>query len=237
MRNEIFELVEQFKDKPHHQVEVDFSFTPFLNYLEGEIKKIDSVKKHFFEFVLVKFKKNPHLRDVIPLSDLKYFNEELELIYNLLQPPLKKESTNLWGLCIPFNPVILFGTEALYELIKKGAETMGACPDGFTPDEAMAKEKMEFIYMVIFQKLYNQEFLERMDLSHSIFLLEGELPKYYRIHIDTRFIDVIPKGALPSVKMNSWANEVRKNEYSWTSGLKDLPLSMFGFKGFGVLTV
>lgn len=105
MQYELFDLAAK-TGKRIGGLDVQLSFNRFLNYLEQRIAATGSVKKGFFEYVLNKFLSNKHLKESIPLDEIKYFQEELELLYNLLQPPLDDEGVNLWGLCVPIDPVI-----------------------------------------------------------------------------------------------------------------------------------
>ncbi|ANH83470.1 hypothetical protein A8C56_23045 [Niabella ginsenosidivorans] len=236
MYYELFDLAEK-SGKRIGNLDIRLSFNRFLSYLEQRIAATGSVKKGFFEYVLNKFLSNKHLKDEIPVEEIKYFREELELMYNLLQPPLDDEKTNLWGLCIPIDPVIFFGTKAFYDLVKKSAAKADHCEEGMIPTDEMMQRRLQFIYTIIFSKVYNQPFSANLELTHSVDFQEEGLAKYFRINIDTRFVDVQVKGTLPEFKMSVWANEIRNEDFDWKKGLRELPLDLFSFRGFGIITV
>ncbi|HEX7754044.1 MAG TPA: GAF domain-containing protein [Niabella sp.] len=236
MHYELFDLAEK-NGKKIGGLDVQLSFNRFLNYLEQRIAATESVKKGFFEYVLNKFLSNKHLKDVIPVEEIKYFREELELMYNLLQPPLADESLNLWGICIPIDPVIFFGTEAFYNLIRKSADFAEHCDERAMPTAEMIQQRLQFIYSIIFSKVYNQPFSSNLELTHSVNFEEEGLAKYFRINIDTRFVDVQVKGEIPDFKMAVWSNEIRNEDFDWKKGLAELPLDLFAFRGFGIITV
>lgn len=236
MYYELFDLAEK-SGKKIEELDVRLSFDRFLNYLEQRIATTGTVKKGFFEYVLNKFRSNKYLKTEIPLEEIKYFGEELELLYNLLQPPLDDEQINLWGLCIPINPVIFFGTQAFYNLIKKSAGSMEYCEDNAPPTDEMIQQRLRFIYTIIFSRVYDRPFSANLELTHSVNFQEAGLTRYFRINIDTRFVDVEVKGALPGFKMEEWANEIRNEDFDWEKGLRELPLRLFTFKGFGIITI
>ncbi|AHF16023.1 GAF domain-containing protein [Niabella soli] len=236
MQYELFDLAAK-TGKRIGGLDVQLSFNRFLNYLEQRIAATGSVKKGFFEYVLNKFLSNKHLKESIPLDEIKYFQEELELLYNLLQPPLDDEGVNLWGLCVPIDPVIFFGTEAFYDLIRKSAGAMDECKEAAMPTAEMIQQRLQFIYTIIFSKVFDQPYSPSLELTHSVNFQEEGLAKYFRINIDTRFVEVEVKGPLPELKMAAWANEIRNEDFDWEKGLQELPLNLFAFRGFGIITI
>lgn len=114
---------------------------------------------------------------------------------------------------------------------------MDECKEAAMPTAEMIQQRLQFIYTIIFSKVFDQPYSPSLELTHSVNFQEEGLAKYFRINIDTRFVEVEVKGPLPELKMAAWANEIRNEDFDWEKGLQELPLNLFAFRGFGIITI
>lgn len=213
------------------------SFDPLIQYLKDRISRETTVKKHFFEFVLEKLQANPHLKTELMPEEMVHFKDELELVYCLVEPALAEEQKMIWALSVPLDPQIICGTDAFYEMMEGNNEVLHRSMIQSIQDKSMVQKRMEFVYSVIFEKLYGQQIPMGNEVSYAMSYVEDGLPRYFKINIDTRFVDVIAKGELPPLNLIEWAKDIKGEDYDWSQGIKQLPLHLFKFRGLAVITV
>jgi hypothetical protein len=234
MQKKILEAKEELP--PYFVTNTSLSFKKFVEYLKCRIATEQTVRTKFFRFALKKFEHHPELTATIPLAETEKYEELLELIYASLLPFMADEKDSLWGLSTPLVPRVFYGTDALYKLLtdehsgklKSAAINMN--------DEVLQKQKLEMIYSAVLESVYNISSVLRNELIHYFVDAETNLPKYYRINIDPRFIDVQATGELPELNFEMLQSHLQDGKV--TDFLKEfLPLSLFRFEGFSVLTL
>jgi len=213
------------------------SFKGFISYLQERVAEEKTMKKGFFEFVLNKFLSNKNLKDEVSVEEMPQFKEELELIYSLMVPAITDEQKTFWALCTPLSPIIFYGTDALYRFLTDDDKCIKCSFTNSMSDELTIKNKLQHIYSFIFEKFYNFTSFHTKEMVYSIVDEETKLIKYFNVNVDTRFIEVTAKQPLPQLDIAALANQVEGNEFDPMVLLKELPLSMFCFKGFSILTI
>lgn len=218
-------------------IETALSFGPLIQYLKERIGRETTIKKHFFEFVLEKLQANPHIKEELTPEEMVHFKDELELIYCLVEPALAEEQKSIWAISMPLDPLVVCGTDAFYEMMQGNSDLLHRSMIQSVQDKSMAQKRMEFVYSVIFEKLYGQQIPIGNEVSYALSSMEKGLPRYFKINIDTRFIDVIARGPLPALNLIEWAKDLKGDDYDWSRGIKQLPLSLFKFRGLAIITV
>ncbi|UYW02213.1 GAF domain-containing protein [Flavobacterium agricola] len=213
-------------------LDVQLSFTPFITYLENRIESASVVKKDIFKQTVAKIKANPYINDTIDLENINHFKDDLEWIYSVLQPPLECEETAFWAMGLVIEPIVFYGTNAFYDLLHSKARLFDNCSSLKDRRKQLIKKKMLLCYTLILENLYHYDVSNKTDFSQTVFVEKNGLPKYYRFHIDTRFVEVQAKQPLPKINLSAIANEMQKENFDWEKGLQQLPLNLFTFKGF-----
>ena len=215
---------------------ISLSFKKFIEHLKKRIETEKTVRTKFYRFVLKKFELHPELSANIQLDETAKYEELLELVYASLLPFMSDEKENLWGLSMPLMPRIFYSTDALYKLLTD--EQTGKLKTGMIDinNEALQKKRYEMIYSFLLEKMYNIKSVFKRELVHAFIDAETNLPKYYRINIDPRFIDVHVTGKLPELNFEMLETYVQEGKV--TECLQEpLPLSLFRFEGFSVITL
>jgi hypothetical protein len=212
------------------------SLRPFIAYLEEKVKNTHTIKSAFIEFVLEQFNKHPELRENITMQQLMQYKHLLDLIYATLSVSVEDEDGHLWALCAPIAPMIFYGTNAFYDLLRD--EQTGELKKGVleTQVDIVRNKRPELIYTLVLDKLYHFENAFKSDLIRTLIDERTGLLKYYRVNFDRRFLNVIPKTSLPeltSEKIQAILHDLKPLETLYQL----LPVDKFIYEGFSVVTL
>lgn len=224
--------------RKEQDLDIALSFNGFIQYMQERVADEKTMKRNLFEFVLNKFRSNPNIKDELEVEEMQQFKEELELVYTVMQPPIANEQETVWALCKPLTPVIFYGTDALYSFLVNENDQCLKC--SFTQsmsDEQMLRNKMKHIYAFIFEKFYHFTAIAKPSMVYSIVDDATGLTRYFNVEIDARFVEVTAKQPLPAFDINTLAHHADSNELDWDNIPKQLPLSMFSFKGFSIISI
>jgi hypothetical protein len=208
-----------------------FSFEPFVQYLEKQVQQ-KSVKAPFFESLISKFTTDLAGRDEPGEVDSSRYKELFELIYLFLTPLVSAETQHLWALASPVPSIIYFGTDAFYNF--HHTEPSCSIAGAFDANNFFSNKQKAFIYRLILQKFYNISSGVNSDTFLQGSNHQTGQPIYYKIHIDTRFLQITSKIELPHLNadvLESWLQE----SYGETHLESVLPLSQFEITGFSIL--
>jgi len=131
---------------------------------------------------------------------------------------------------------MFYGTDAFYDMLRDPVSSeLKAC---MIDKEAKVRKKInyELVYSVILRRLYGYNYAAAGSLIRSLENTATGLQNYYRLNIDTRFIEVFPKGALPEIDPAVLQLHPSAPE-TLSYLLERLPLSGFRFEGFSAITV
>ncbi|GAB3902867.1 hypothetical protein [Mucilaginibacter boryungensis] len=220
----------KLEDMIAHQL----SFRPFISYLKHRVEVEKTIKSEFYRFVLNKFRAYPQFEtDCIGAEEAAGYTNLLELVYTVLSPTIEDEGSLFWAIGNPFRSKIVFSTDAFYTFIEGRNQHD---QKNILSDSALKQRQIDFLYRLILQKLYNFPPDTGHDNVYALPDKKNGLIKYYRVHNDVRFIDVIAKGKLPEI--NPEMIEPFLYEGADMSILKDIiPLDMFRLEGFTVITI
>jgi len=221
----------------HFVGRTNLSFRRFVEYLKHRIETEQSVRTKFYRFALKKFEMHPEVTSIIKPEETEKYSELFELVYASLLPLTFDENSNLWGLSVPLMPKIFYGTNALYELLvdKQTGKPRSAAVIPME-EQGMRKHRIEMIYALLLERLYNIPSTIKFEMIHSFFDSGINLQKYYKVDIDARFIDIKLKTQLPELnpeKLQYYLNSGNAIDFC----KEKLPLSSFMFEGFSVLTM
>lgn len=219
-------------------VEIELTFRHFISYLEKIIIEEDTVKRNFFKFVLKKFKSKKQLSGSLTPQDVVKYKDELTLAYSLLMPVITREENEYWALGTPLTPSVFFGTNAMYRLLKDEQTGELKCGIKNSTGENHKKNKLQLIYSFILKKLYNFSLPYKSEMVHTIEDEATGMPRYFRVNIDTRFVEVVAKEELPPINFEHLRQQQQLTGYKdWSVLYELLPLHMFKFEGFSIITI
>jgi hypothetical protein len=211
------------------------SFKPFLEYIRKRIPETDAMKKEIYEMILHKFSKYPELEQEVKLEDTAKYREILDLLHIALSTVVEDERKVLWGISVPVTPVIFYGTDALFEFMLE-AGTQQFNHDAFADPVTFRRQKCAMLYSFLLNKFYNFNFTNKREIVFPIYDKECHFVKYFRINVDTRFVEVTPLQQLP--ELNLEALNLHLNEDEGLDSLeKLLPCDIFRFSGFSIVTI
>jgi hypothetical protein len=215
-------------------VDAAFSFHVFTEDIRRRIATEQTVKSEFYKFVLAKIEEHPELQHPIPVSDAARYKTILELVYAVLSPPMADEADFYWGLGMPVPGDVVYGTDAFQQFIA----AYNTDPQTITNQgsEAFSKRVKEYIYRLILAKVYHMSSQANGNNVYAKSDTENGLEQYYNIQLDTTYVEIKVKGPLPELKPE--LIELFLQETTGAEVLEEtLPLSMFRFEGFAIITV
>lgn len=220
-----------------HVPETVLTFRPFIDHLKKRSGESNCHKSHFFSFVIEQFEKNPELLQPIDVNDVGKYADHLQLIYSMVSPVIEDENQHRWALCLPLKPIVFYSTNAYSNLVTNIATgNLRKSITSKSPDE-IRRNQLEFTYSLILEKLYNLSSFFSRDIVHSLQDEATGLTKYYKLNMDTRFIEIHTTKPLPELKMEDF----RLGSYDPDEALafleKKLPLDMFRFEGFSITSI
>jgi hypothetical protein len=219
--------------------EVQLSFKPFVNYLKSRIDNEDTVKKEFFSYVLQRFLDADQLRGDISMEEVIKYKEELSLVYSLLMPVIAEETNSYWALGLPVTPSVFYGTNVFYDLLRDQHSGEMYCDIvAETNWEEHAKQKLQIVYSFVLRKIFGIVLPEKSEMVHSMEDKVTGMPRYYHVNLDPRFVEVKVIGDLPEINFESFQRLCQvEGHINWDAVFTMIPLSLFRFEGFSIITL
>jgi hypothetical protein len=212
------------------------SFKPFLNYVRLRLQDEDSVKKDVLRLVLEKFSPYPELEQNIPLDGLDQYKSLFDLLHVVLSNVVEDERKVFWGLCVPMSPLLLYGSNPFYQLIEDAINVEYELEEDSQAYEDFAKSKLETFYAHILWHFYGIPFFAKTIMVRSITDSNTRLTRNYQLSLNTDFVEVKVKGTLPAI--DDQLMELQADDSDVMAKLQQLlPVEMFSFTGFTVITV
>lgn len=214
---------------------IELSFGPFLEYIRERMDDTRTIKKEIYQLILQRFSKYPELEGTVPVGDTLKYKDLFDLLYIVLSTVVEDEKNVLWGLSVPVNPAIFYGSDPLYKLM---AQAIGqrAGAEAFIDTKQFQQEKCTMLYSFLLDEFYDFNVNKKAEMIHQVFDQESSLVKYYRVNLDTRFVRVIARQPLPDVNFDTL--QLNLNDESGLETLtKLIPLDIFHFSGFSIITI
>ncbi|MBA4167304.1 MAG: hypothetical protein H0X41_07170 [Chitinophagaceae bacterium] len=209
--------------------QVKLTFKYFIRYLQKRAEEEETVKKDFFAYVLKKFLAVEKLRTYTTLDEIVKHKDRLTLLYSLLMPVIAEEKQALWALGIPLTPTVFFGTNAFYELLRDRHTGNLKCSILQEGGEAIVDQKKKrLVYSYILNKFYDYSLPGKSEMIQTFADEVTGMQKYFRINVDTRFVEVTALQKLPVLNLKLLQRQ-QYNNIDWEMLFAVLPLSMFSF--------
>ncbi|MGF6850298.1 hypothetical protein QFZ51_005533 [Chitinophaga sp. W3I9] len=215
-------------------IDAAISFEPFIAYLRQRIHEEPTVKARLYKEALAAFEASDIGRRDIPLEETPQYSGLLEYVYACLSPAMSPEYQLAWGLSFPFLPTTFYGTDLIYQLLANNSPEYNYEVTRTPAD--YHRERLQLVYSLILQRLYNFQAPVKTEQHHAGVNTATGLLQYYAVAISTDFVDVTAKGELPDIDFVQLYTHF--SEGGGEEILEDmLPLDLFSFRGFCVITV
>src|ERR1700722_16839940 len=228
MKNSIVHLIKNLEGGD--LIDTRFSFRGFIRFLKERRQHEKTQRVRYLDFLIHHFEERLQGKDLLEPEEMQNYGDLMELMYTSIFPAIADERDNLWALSIPMQPSIVYGTNAFYDLLLDPVtgEVRASMID--KEDRERRKLNLQLIYSVILSQLYGHSFSTGDTLIRSWTNERTGLPSFYRLNIDTRFMEVVPKGQLPVVDWQQFPSRRPVPEIiTWLT--EHLPLADFRFQG------
>ncbi|WP_106522092.1 GAF domain-containing protein [Taibaiella chishuiensis] len=236
MKTQILNIAE--KSTHMKPIRSSFSIRPFVDFLREKIASGSTgLRMQQLQSVLDRIMEFEDWDQEISPEKAPAFQELFELIYMTFSAPITDENENVWALAMPFTPNIYFGTNALYRFMEKQA---GEVKDSLMSAEKRAEKEMtrlSMIYALIFKKLYGFSFATKDDVIYNVQDEATGQNKYYKVELDSRFVDIEFEGKLPDINFENRQMLEDTRFEAMATIQKFLPLDKFRFSGFSLINV
>lgn len=234
MQNAVLDIAKELSGSD--LIDSRVSFKGFINFLKERKLHEKTMKVKYLDFVIHHFEDRLAGVEQIDPRQLGQYEDLLELIYSTIFPAIEDEQDNLWALAVPIKPLIFYGTEAFYDLLRDPvSHEMKVC---LIDKELQERNKINFelVYSIILKRLYGYDYTPAKSLIRAFRNLDTGLMNFFQLNIDTRFIEVFPKGELPALDPKLFHTHPTRPEVL-TYLMQHLPLTGFRFEGFSAITV
>src|SRR5258708_4293957 len=217
-------------------VDSHLSFKGFIDFLKNRKLNEKTMKVKYLDFLINHFEHRLRGNYRIEVEQAAQYQDLLELMYSTIFPAIEDESLNLWSLSVPLQPIIFYGTDPFYDLLRD--QDSGHLRVCMIDEKSRVRKKMnlDLVYSLVLKKLYNYNLFHSSSLISSLKNENSGILNYYRLNIDTRFVEVFPKGALPE-----WNPALLQSHLPGPRILdllmRQLPLTQFRFEGIAAVTV
>jgi GAF domain-containing protein len=234
MQNSVLHIVKELEGA--EQLDVGLSFKAFVDFLKERRLVEKTMRVKFLDMVVHYFEERLQGKYCVSLEEIGQYGELLELMFMAIFPPTADEGETAWALSVPVTPVVFYGTDPFYDKLRDPmTHEMKACMME-SGQKVRKKVNLELIYSLILKKLYHFEFAPGNSVVRSLTDRDTGLAHFYKLNLDLRFVEVVPKGELPAFDPQFLNTKPSLPEaLEW---LKEyLPLSAFRFEGISALTV
>ncbi|MFT3679856.1 MAG: hypothetical protein QM791_06265 [Ferruginibacter sp.] len=215
-------------------VESHLCLKKFVDFLEDKVQHDKSIRVKFYSFVLDRIKQFPELLTGVPVEKAQEYDEILELVSCIVLPLVADENETLTGLISGIRPEVFYYTEAFSDLFEGSNEKYR--PQTWMDEATALKKLKQMQYDFILQKIFRRHLPDRFEMVHSFFNEHTGLYKYYRVNVDSRFLEVKFKPGIQA-GCNTDIDNCFECEDSITEIEKLFPLDNFIATGFCIVSL
>jgi len=217
-------------------IKSELSFRPLENYLK-KLNHRSPIRMRMVDELLQTLQ--PYLHGSEDSSTLLPGPDDqslFELIDLAISPLLDDERNCIRAIVSPLPREIHYCTDAFNDLFKNGM-AKGQNVDGTEPEANLINEHKNYIYRLILSQCYHFSFQILEPGYYSYINPKTGLEEYYKVNINTNFIEVLVTGELPDITMDSIIQAGPAGVDPLVILEKILPLHYFKLSGFAVITL
>lgn len=214
---------------------IKLSLKPFINFLKDRISREKTARINFYNYMLDQFNIFPELMEPIPSENSDKYNHLFELIYTALSPVINDEHEQLWALSKPIYPCFYYGTNSFYNILIDTENGRLRTDLTLPSKEKMDNTMLVNFYNLILQKFYNFTISTEQHTVHSVVDQETQLQHYYRLNVDSRFLDIQAKMPLPELTLQNVKEYMKDESHSIDILKRLLPPEMFSIEGISIV--
>ncbi|MFY0626410.1 MAG: GAF domain-containing protein [Reichenbachiella sp.] len=178
--------------------------------------------------VLKQVDKYPDLNAPIDdLSILEINRVAVDLLMNAIISPFSEEEEVI-SIMTPFKKEVIRSTKKYSEMMELAHESN--IESNTAELEQVLKYKIFAAYGAILDTFYNAPISFSKDIIHTLENSETGLKRFYRIDINPKFCEIIPKGDLPTLDANDIA-ALKNSPEDLEIWYEKLPPALFEFQG------
>ena len=187
--------------KPSLGADIKLSLKPFIDYIKKRAELERTSKSNFYKYIIQQFNQYPELQFPIAVEDAEKYTELYELIYTALSPIINDENQQFWALGTPLSGCFHYGTDAFYNVLMDQSSCSIRKDLDLPSRREMEKNMLSSFYNIILDRFYNISMSGNQVIVNSIVDKDTHLLKYYRLNVDTRFLDVKANIELPDYNL------------------------------------
>ncbi len=217
--------------------EIRLSLRPFIEYVERKAETEQTGKVNFFRYILQQFNQYPELRNPVAPEDAPKYTQLFELIHTSLSPIINDETQQYWAIGTPLSGVFHYGTDAFYSVFM-GQSMCSLRPDlTLPPKKDMERNMLSAFYNIIMERFYGFSLNSNQFTIHSITDPETHLLRYYRLDVDTRFMDITASASLPEYDLKDVRDYIKDERNTLKILTKLIPPGIFTIEGIAIITL
>lgn len=215
-------------------IDSHISFAPYIRYIKERAENKADARATYYQHIVKKFEANPALLGPISgADDVASFQEYVDMVIATIFPVTADMDKDIYGIGVPNKFAIFYYSDLFKKLFTDNGEQLMAVPEGISV-EKVKKNKMEWLYKLIMERLYGFPSSYNNEIIHHVVLPDSNgLKRYVKINIDPRFVDVKVKGEMPKLSYDT----VCMKQFSLEALQEMLPLNRFALEGFVIWTV
>ncbi|MVT12349.1 GAF domain-containing protein [Chitinophaga tropicalis] len=215
-------------------IDSHISFGPYIRFLKEKAANKSDARSAYYGQIVKQFENNPALLGPIAgADDLSAYQEYIDLIIATIFPVTTDMDKDIYGIGVPHKFAIFYYSDLFRKLFTGNGDKLMAVPEGISPAK-VKKDKLEWLYKLLLEKVYGFPVEYRNDIIHHITLPDSNgLKKYVKIQVDPRFVDVKVKGEVPDISYD----HICKKEFCVDMLQEMLPLDKFSLEGFVIWTI
>lgn len=223
--------------KPSIGADIKLSLKPFMDYIIQRSKVEKTAKINFYNYILQQFNKYPELKFPIAFEDADKYTELYELIYTALSPIINDESQQFWALGTPLSGCFHYGTDAFYSVLMDQTSCSIRNDLDLPSRREMEKNLLSSFYNIVLERFYNISLSGNQVIVNSIIDKNTHLLKYYRLNIDTRFLEIKANVELPDYNLKDVKDYIKDERNTLKILTKLIPPEIFSITGISVITL
>lgn len=213
-----------------------FSFMPLYQFLIARQGGERVVVRELYLALIKELDRRPELKKNIDIRSEPFQHDSLilEMVYTITSNIVRATEDNLWALALPVSIGPFYGTDLIAKLVVNKKNNI--CNLEAQEEVRQDTRRISFMYATILEQIYHH----KSTLSNSLVL---KLPnkvslvnEYYEAKIDVSFLNVIAKNDLPSLDLGK-LEQLNTDDEIINFLASVLPLNLFIFEGFTVLTL